>query len=154
MGIIETWVKDNKARRITQKIAKDWRVQYNYDHAYNGGIWLLWKTHVQIQKLKVDAQFIHCEVVEPNSQKKWFLTVVYAYNELDPKKQLWDKLTVIGTNITNDWLISEDFNNVLQADDRIGAPITQAEVQGFKEFLDRIQFTPLKNRGLYYTMVY
>lgn len=38
MGIVETRVKDNKDRKITQKIAKDWQAKYNYDHAYNGCI--------------------------------------------------------------------------------------------------------------------
>lgn len=41
MGIVETRVKENKARKFTQKIAKDWQAKYNHDHAYNGRIWLL-----------------------------------------------------------------------------------------------------------------
>ncbi|XP_019242312.1 PREDICTED: uncharacterized protein LOC109222403 [Nicotiana attenuata] len=92
----------------------------------------------------VETRFIHCEAEEPISQKKWLFTVVYAYNELNPRQQLWEKLIGIGSNITSGWLISGDFNNVLQVDDKIGAPVIHAEVQGFKKFLDRLQFTPLK----------
>lgn len=92
MGIVETRVKENKARRITQKIAKDWRAQYNYDHAYNGRIWLLWKPHIQLQILEVDAQFIHYEVEDPNSHKRVMFTMIFAYNKLMPRQQLWDKL--------------------------------------------------------------
>ncbi|XP_019248332.1 PREDICTED: uncharacterized protein LOC109227587 [Nicotiana attenuata] len=147
MGLVETRVKENKAKRIAQKIAKDWKVQYNYNCAYNGRIWLLWKPHIHIQILMVDAQFVHCEVEEQISQKKWLFTVVYAYNELNTRWQLWKKLIGIGSNIISDWLISGYFNNVLLTDDRIGAPITLAEVQEFKEFLDKMQLTPLKSTG-------
>ncbi|XP_019260070.1 PREDICTED: uncharacterized protein LOC109238089 [Nicotiana attenuata] len=99
----------------------------------------------------VDAQFVHCKVEEQTSQKKWLFTIVCAYNELNSTQQLWEKLMGIGSNITGDLLISGDFNNVLQSEDRIGAPITMAEVQGFKEFLDKMQLTPLKSTCWYYT---
>ncbi|OIT19716.1 hypothetical protein A4A49_59088, partial [Nicotiana attenuata] len=93
------------------------------------------------------AQFIHCEVMDTVRQKKWYFTVIYAYNDWNARQQLWVQLAGIGANINDEWLISGDFNNVLNADDRIGAPITQAEVQGFKDFLDNMQLTPLKSTG-------
>lgn len=73
------------------------------------------------------------------------LTVIYASNELMQRQQLWDKLASIGSQITTEWLVYGDFNNVLYSEDRIGGSVTQAETQGFKELLDRLQFTPLKS---------
>ncbi|XP_070028655.1 uncharacterized protein [Nicotiana sylvestris] len=68
-GIAETRVKVNKARRITQKIAKDWQVKYNYDHAYNGRIWLLWKPHIKLQILESTGwYYIWCNKRDDNAR--------------------------------------------------------------------------------------
>ncbi|XP_019248485.1 PREDICTED: uncharacterized protein LOC109227745 [Nicotiana attenuata] len=44
-----------------------------------------------------------------------------------------------------------DFNNVLTSEDRIGAPVTQAETQGFQNLVDVLQLTPLKSVGWFFT---
>ncbi|XP_075099139.1 uncharacterized protein LOC142176006 [Nicotiana tabacum] len=91
MGIVETIVKVNKARRITQKMAKDWQAKYNYDHAYNGHIWLLCKPHIKLQILEVNAQFIYCEMEDSNCQIRLFLIVIYARIEIIKPKQVEDQ---------------------------------------------------------------
>lgn len=46
-------------------------------------------------------------------------------------------------------MLSGDFNNVLSYEDRIGSPVTVAEVQGFKGMIDDLQLTPLRAKGWY-----
>ncbi|XP_059290159.1 uncharacterized protein LOC132043716 [Lycium ferocissimum] len=139
IGCIETKVKENKAKKITQNVTKDWNAYYNYsDDTLNGRIWLLWKPHLDVQILVTDPQFIHCEVHDNVLQFKMMFTVVYASNEAGQRQQLWDKLTQIGSHIQSVWLISGDFNNVLYADDRIGAPVTQIETQEFRDSLENL----------------
>ncbi|KAH0655765.1 hypothetical protein KY285_030647 [Solanum tuberosum] len=57
----------------------------------------------------------------------------------------------IGASVQGVWLISGDFNNVLNAEGRIGQPVTGAEVQGFKDMIDNLQLTPLRSKGCFYT---
>lgn len=96
---------------------------------------MLWKNNINVQILEVGDQFIHCEIQEVSSNFKALVTVVYASNNNNLRNQLWRKLIQIGANIQDNWLLSGDFNNVLYTDDRIGAPITQAETQGFQEMI-------------------
>lgn len=49
------------------------------------------------------------------------------------------------------WLLNGDFNNVLTTEDKIGAPVTQSEIQGFQELVDVLQLTPLKSIGWFFT---
>lgn len=96
---------------------------------------MLWKNNINVQALVIEDQFIHCEIQEMSSNFKALVTVVYASNNNNLRNQLWRKLIQIGANIQDNWLLSGDFNNVLYTDDRIGAPITQAETQGFQEMI-------------------
>lgn len=101
--------------------------------------------------LVVEDQFIHCEIQEISSNSKAMVTVVYASNDINQRNQLWRKLIQIGANIQDSWLLSGDFNNVLHTDDRIGAPITQAETQGFQDMINTLQLSQVKSLGWNYT---
>ncbi|XP_019235016.1 PREDICTED: uncharacterized protein LOC109215406 [Nicotiana attenuata] len=151
IGCLETTVKEKKATRILKQAARDWRACCNYNAHPNGRIWLLWKSNINVQVLVVEDQFIHCEIQEISSNFKAMVTVVYASNDINQRNQLWRKLIQIGANIQDSWLLSGDFNNVLHTDDRIGAPITQAETQGFQDMINTLQLSQVKSSGWYYT---
>lgn len=76
------------------------------------------------------------------------LTVIYASNDLGERQ-----LTLLGAQIQSEWLISGDFNNVLNFDDRNGAIVTQAETLGFKDINENTQLTLLKITWYHFTCV-
>ncbi|XP_019241489.1 PREDICTED: uncharacterized protein LOC109228125 [Nicotiana attenuata] len=121
MGCIETRVKEHKAEKIQKKIAQRWNVCYNYSYAVNGRIWILWRSHIQVQ------------------------------NDGHQRESLWRDLRQINAQAQETWLLSGDFNNILSSEDRIGSPITTIETQGFKDVIDALQLTPLRAKGWHYT---
>lgn len=82
MGCLETRVKEQKSKKIIANVARDWRVVCNYPHERNGRIWLMWQTHVKVQVVQMAGQWIHCLVFNQNGQTQFFLTVVFAYNDV------------------------------------------------------------------------
>lgn len=78
------------------------------------------------------------------------ITMVYAMIELNIQAT-YGKLQKIGAGVQDTWLITGDFNNSLTIDDRVGQPITKAELQEFKDMVDNLQLTPLKSKECFYT---
>lgn len=48
-------------------------------------------------------------------------------------------------------MLSGDFNNMLTTDNRVGQPVTESEVQRFKDMIDNLQLTPIRSKGNFYT---
>lgn len=151
LGCIETRVKEPKAHTIINKIAKGWKYHLNYPMATNGRIWLLWRAHIQLHILGTTDQFIHCSVEDSASAVKFQLSVIYAYNTIALRKQLWNDLRGIPILGQDVWLLSGDFNVVLSTEDRIGSPVTDAEVKDFKELIYDLQLTPIRSKGWRYS---
>lgn len=78
--------------------------------------------------------------------------MVYARNEANIRSILWQELEQIGAGCQEPWLLSGDFNNVLTTDDRVGQPVTESEVRGFKNMIHNLQLTPIRSKGIYYTL--
>ncbi|XP_074288442.1 uncharacterized protein LOC141613597 [Silene latifolia] len=64
---------------------------------------------------------------------------------------LWSSLKHLKNSLVDPWLIMRDFNNVLHSDERIGSPVTQAEVQGFQDCVDECGLYDLVSSGAFYT---
>lgn len=88
---------------------------------------------------------MHYSVVSTNTQFASILTIIYTSNDLWVRQDLYKDIITLGAPIQVEWLVYGDFNNILRSGDRIGAPVTQYEVQGFKDMIKANQFTPLKS---------
>ncbi|XP_019254004.1 PREDICTED: uncharacterized protein LOC109232713 [Nicotiana attenuata] len=151
MGCVETRVKEGKANKILQKVARGWKYCCNYNTAVNGRIWLLWKESINVQIQTIKDQYIHCSIEESSTHFTTEFTVVYAKNTLQKREELWNELHQFGKQICNAWLLSGDFNNGLTTDNRIGQPVTAKEIQGFQELLNNLQLTPIRSIGGHFT---
>ncbi|XP_019257622.1 PREDICTED: uncharacterized protein LOC109235826 [Nicotiana attenuata] len=136
MGRIETRVKEHKAKKIQKKIAQGWNVYCNYPYAENGRIWILWSAHIQLQIIQTTYQFIHCLVEDSITQITSYLGTIYAQNDGHQRDTLWRDITQINMQAQEPWRLSEDFNNLLSYEDRIGSPVTIAETRRFKDVID------------------
>ena len=78
---------------------------------------------------------------------------MYGLHTIDDRNQLWSDLGRIGIGIGNvPWLISGDFNAILDVQDRInGAPVSWAEIRDFAAFIDDCKLSELRSRGHFYS---
>ena len=51
--LLETRVKQHKMKRILNKSFPDWKALHNYDEAYNGRIWFMWKEPIQVSLISI-----------------------------------------------------------------------------------------------------
>ena len=62
------------------------------------------------------------------------LTVVYGFNTIDQRKNLWQELNMLAQGISQPWLIAGDCNALLSPKDRLaGAPVTMNAIRDFAE---------------------
>jgi hypothetical protein len=151
-GLLETRVRASKAARIQKKLGSRWLWSCNYGFAEKGRIWLAWDAdELTVQVLDTAAQFIHCQVLHRPSGTSFIWTVIYGFNTVGERQDLWKALPNLQTSGLP-WLLSGDFHSVLSPVHRInGAPVTMYETRDFQMCVDSLRLTELQFSGNFYT---
>ncbi|XP_075092462.1 uncharacterized protein LOC142172690 [Nicotiana tabacum] len=105
-----------------------------------------------VTRVSDDPQMIHSLVQSRKGDIKCYLTVVYGFNKLEQRRELWKNLQQISTIVTSPWLVAGDFNDVLYTSDRLSCnPVSFAETQYFSSCLQQTALSELPWHGEYYT---
>ena len=151
--LIETRVKSNKAPVIRGKLG--FRGEYidNYAAHINGRLWIYWdNSKLNIRCLLKTSQAIHCGVYDVVGNFKFWLTAVYALNRLEDRKLLWKTIEKICKSYQGPWCLIGDYNNVANAQDRIGGNIvTESEFEDFQGMLTKIGLSEMDTTGDFFT---
>ncbi|XP_074305658.1 uncharacterized protein LOC141640879 [Silene latifolia] len=126
LAILETRVKETKARKIISKVFAKWKVICNYNTHYNGRIWLLYNpTTVSLSNILSGAQWISCQVHHHLSSSEFQLSDVYGSNDASERLLLWNSLNQIFT--TKPWIVLGDFNVIRSPEEKLSSnpPILQ-----------------------------
>ncbi|KAL2921204.1 LINE-1 reverse transcriptase-like protein [Bienertia sinuspersici] len=91
------------------------------------------------------------EVQVVGSTHLFLCTFVYGYNEATARNILWRDLIDIANNSSLCWLVLGDFNNVLNFNERIGAPIREKEIKDFRQCLQMCSLTDIESFGNFNT---
>lgn len=87
-----------------------------------------------------------------NQQTDCIITIVYGFNTLEQRKELWNQLENLAKSIRKPWIIWGDFNAIISPQDRLkGAPITGHEIKDFAECIQQLMINQLPWKGDYYT---
>ncbi|XP_074301635.1 uncharacterized protein LOC141633037 [Silene latifolia] len=79
------------------------------------------------------AQFLHMMVHSKTDGKKFLLTMIYAFNDLHDRIELWNFLKGVANHCSDPWLWLGDFNTFLSPVERLGGHTTDAEMEHFQE---------------------
>lgn len=97
--LLETRIKETNADRIRNKLGS-WKIEDNYKDHSIGRISILWKTtEKSLQLIHTSGQHMHMEVYDLADNLQVLITVVYAYNQLDRRRTLWQDGESIGQGI-------------------------------------------------------
>ncbi|XP_074266598.1 uncharacterized protein LOC141589875 [Silene latifolia] len=77
--------------------------------------------------------------------------MVYAYNGIQERKELWERLCTFKRSIQGAWVICGDFNIVLVPAERLGGNITVEEMEDFKACLVECEVADVPASGSFYT---
>ncbi|KAK9714847.1 hypothetical protein RND81_06G124600 [Saponaria officinalis] len=152
LGILETRIKEKRARKLFLTKFRAYGVFHNYDAHYNGRIWVVWNMRsVTDTMLSSGSQYVHCYVHHFGSGKRFHLTFVYASNDSQAHAELWSSLRLISSSV-EEWAVVGDFNVVRDVQERISeSPPCLSDILEFNSCLLSCGLDDLKSSGIFYT---
>lgn len=118
MCCVETKVKENHALEVSKRINKNWSWIFNYEHHYNGRIWLGFDSSIwSISVISKSNQQMTCNLEFLEKKLMFCATFVYAFNQVHERETLWRDLFQLSTNISLPWVAMGDFNCVLSLEE-------------------------------------
>ncbi|KAL0884467.1 hypothetical protein Bca101_008448 [Brassica carinata] len=112
----------------------------------SGGLSLLWKDSVDITVLDsslnmIDAKIIHKGVTS-------FVSFIYGAPQMENRAAFWDKLAQTGLGRDTPWLITGDFNEILDNSEKVGGPPRlEGSFTTFRSFVAQNGLWDLKHSG-------
>jgi len=114
----------------------------NYEFNPLGRIWLVWRPEVRITPIYKTAQMITVSVALEEDTEEFFYTSVYALNtELERRELCSDLKAHQDSPIIRQkaWIITGDFNEILEAEEHSLYGVRSTVSQGMYEFQDAVQ---------------
>lgn len=87
---------------------------------FSRGIWILWKSIIDVEVVLNSVQFIKLKVKFSRLQEWVMFIGVYGSPRWETRKELWPELGAIAQDATLPWLLTGDFNALLHDDEKQG----------------------------------
>ncbi|XP_020252332.1 uncharacterized protein LOC109829702 [Asparagus officinalis] len=125
----------------------------NVHQANNARIWILWNSDLlTVQYLNSSDQHINCLVESKDGRLSCTITVIYALNQMEGRRSLWQDILTLKSHINGPWLLAGDFNSILSGEEKLGgAPISDTDTCDFQEFISSSHLKHLKSTCCYFT---
>ncbi|XP_074304625.1 uncharacterized protein LOC141639376 [Silene latifolia] len=151
-GLLETKLKPGTLLKRDTSICDGWSVSTNCSWHKGGRIWILWKPSLfDIQFLSYSAQHIHMLVSSQTDGKKFLFIMVYAFNGLYERVEIWNILKGIAGECNDPWLWLGDFNTVLSLVERLGGNTSDAEMEHFQDCVSICEMEDIPATGALFT---
>ncbi|KAL9242124.1 hypothetical protein vseg_016156 [Gypsophila vaccaria] len=151
-GLLETRVRSINMNKVLANFDMKWSICTNYSHHLGGRIWLLWNHLIfQVLCLETEIQAIHAKCQLNSDGRVVWLTMVYGFNKLAEREELWQSLYKRDSYGRVPWLWCGDFNSITSATDRIGSEVHLAEIRPFSDCISHCSMGDILSTGAYYT---
>lgn len=155
-GIIETHVKQPKCKKLINGVFPGWSFDDNYGFSDLGKIWVLWHHSVKVVVVSKSLQMITCEVLFPDCQEWFVVSIVYAANEEPPRRDLWSELVSLSTSPAvkdKAWIVMGDFNQTLDPSEHSHPPSLNVDrhMRDFRDCLAAAELSDMVFRGNTFT---
>ena len=86
----------------------------------SGGLALSWKDNVDVEILAPSANVIDTKVTY--NDKSFFVSYIYGVLQPEHRAKFWEELSTIGAQRDGAWLLTGDFNDLLDNSEKVGGP--------------------------------
>uniref|UniRef100_A0A803Q3C3 Reverse transcriptase domain-containing protein n=1 Tax=Cannabis sativa TaxID=3483 RepID=A0A803Q3C3_CANSA len=117
-----------------------------------GRIIVAWQPSVYSVDIRYcSSQLIHCYVESQQQVGKFYVSLVYAFNDVNKRAELWEELEEVASKVDEPWLLMGDFNEILNANERIGKRAHNVPSQRFQDSMEKCRMVDLKSSGSFFT---
>lgn len=151
--LLETRVKENKAKDIRQHLHVGGMFAENYANHYNGRIWINWDNSlIDLRVIHSTSQLLHCGLYDLAGNFLYWIIAIYGANSIDQRRSLWKDIEDIHSNQQGHWVLLGDFNNVTKVRDMIGGKrVRQAEIQDLISMMEKTDLCEMDGIRAYFT---
>lgn len=112
----------------------------------SGGLSLSWKDSVELEILDSSPNITDTKI---QSQKDlFFVSFIYGAPQKENRAQLWEKLPNIAASRQGAWLITGDFNDILNNAEKVGGPLRwEGSFVAFRSFVAQNGFWDVQHSG-------
>ncbi|XP_062118289.1 uncharacterized protein LOC133831900 [Humulus lupulus] len=129
---------------------KDWCFLSNNAWFNNGRILLVWNPNVFSVDIRIcSSQCIHCWLTPQNGSNGFFCTFVYAFNDEERRRVLWQQFRDM--QIKEPWILLGDFNATINTEERIGDRVRSLYFESFYNCLLDYDLTDIPFHGFFFT---
>ncbi|KAF3678887.1 hypothetical protein FXO38_03029 [Capsicum annuum] len=122
-----------QAGKVSLNLCKRWLFTTNLSQHKGGRIWVLWKPGIyEVEIQVVTTQMIHSKVRHIGTNKVLWFSLVYDFNDIRIRRDLWSNLKAVLGTICEPWAVMGDFN-VLNFNKRVGSPVRYSEIKEFSD---------------------
>ena len=143
--LIETRVKENKIRRIVNKVFPGWSYMENYEHNRLGRMWIVWKQGVRVTPCFQSEQLLTVSILMEGLEEEFYCSFVYGLNLEEERRELWrDFKSHQDSPIISKraWIIQGDFNEILSGIEHSVESSSHDSV-GMREFQEVVEYCRL-----------
>ncbi|XP_022762128.1 uncharacterized protein LOC111308033 [Durio zibethinus] len=138
--LLETRVKQNNMKQVLSNHFATWSVFHNYSTAYNGRIWFLWKSELNVELVADKDQSITCGV--QYGTQNVYVTTIYGCDSEKDRRRLWTHLLTLHNRIADGvWILAGDFNIVAhpsESSDFNGSQVASLSVREFQNCMKKL----------------
>ncbi|KAM6583735.1 hypothetical protein CsatB_010737 [Cannabis sativa] len=147
IGLLETRVKAPKLGALYLRMFSNLCFTSNIAWHKEGRIIVAWNPlSFEVNIISCSSQAMHLFVVSTDKRNQCFVTFVYGLNNEEGRLKLWQELMLFKIDVP--WVILEDFNDILERDERIGARIKYNPY--FKDFIVACNLEDVKFGGSFF----
>lgn len=112
----------------------------------SGGLALLWKEEISLEILDSSPNFIDTRVKFKNSSS--FITFIYGPPQKENRAEFWASMSLVGSGRDKAWLITGDFNDILENAEKVGGPPRwEGSFLNFRNFVSQNGLWDVKHSG-------
>ena len=86
----------------------------------SGGLALSWKDNVHLEVLLATANVIDTQITF--NDKTFFVSYIYGVPQQENRARFWKELSDVGAQRNDAWLLTGDFNDLLDNSEKVGDP--------------------------------
>lgn len=148
--LIETRVKENKAKQIVSTVFQDCSFINNYEFSRKGRIWVVWSPQVRVTPVFKSDQIITVSILLEGDNEEFFCSFVYGENLKEDRRELWEDIKAHQDSAMfrgKQWIIMGDFNEILDGEEHSSYQDSGLSSEGMREFESAVQYCRLMDLG-------
>lgn len=151
--LIKTRVKKKIAQVIRHKLKLRGNYLDNCDKHENGIFGVFWDDNrMKIEPIKSMYQMIHCKVYDTTGRFMKWMTLIYALNQLEMRKNMWQNIEELHSQQHGPWMLIGDFNNVVKVEEKIGGSmVSEKKYNDLNYMMNKTELYEMESKGDYFS---